>query len=140
MKQHPQVMQAIRRELSDWRLWSVRAVVMGFAVLSGLTVVLFTWLTEQALQAFHALQGLAWWAPLLWTPLGAALLARGPRRVHVQEPAALQRALDSLPVWLLGPGREHWEALQGMGLATLADLRRLPRSGLARRFGGIRRR
>ena len=69
------------------------------------------------------------------TPLGAALLARGPRRVHVQEPAALQRALDALPVWLLGPGREHWEALQGMGLSTLSDLRRLPRSGLARRFG-----
>lgn len=69
------------------------------------------------------------------TPLGAALLARGPRRVHVQEPAAMQRALDALPVWLLGPGREHWEALQGMGLSTLADLRRLPRAGLARRFG-----
>jgi len=69
------------------------------------------------------------------TPLGAALLARGPRRMHVQERAALQRALDALPPWLLGPGREHWEALQGMGLATLADLRRLPRAGLARRFG-----
>jgi protein ImuB len=69
------------------------------------------------------------------TPLGAALLARGPQRVHVQERAALQRALDALPPWLLGPGREHWEALQGMGLATLADLRRLPRAGLARRFG-----
>jgi protein ImuB len=38
-------------------------------------------------------------------------------------------------VWLLGPGREHWDALQGMGLRTLGDLRRLPRSGLARRFG-----
>jgi protein ImuB len=38
-------------------------------------------------------------------------------------------------VWLLGPGREHWEALQGMGLHTLSDLRQLPRSGLARRFG-----
>jgi protein ImuB len=69
------------------------------------------------------------------TPLGAALLARGPRRVHEQEPVAMQRALDALPVWLLGPGREHWEALQGMGLSTLSDLRRLPRSGLARRFG-----
>jgi len=80
MKQHPQVMQAIRRELSDWRLWSVRAVVMGFAVLSGLTVVLFTWLTEQALQAFHALQGLAWWAPLLWTPLGTAAVVWLTRR------------------------------------------------------------
>jgi protein ImuB len=38
-------------------------------------------------------------------------------------------------VWLLGPGREHWDALQGMGLRTLGDLHRLPRTGLARRFG-----
>jgi len=69
------------------------------------------------------------------TPLGAALLARGPQRRHCADRAALQAALDATPVWLLGPGREHWEALQGMGLATLADLRSLPRSGLARRFG-----
>jgi protein ImuB len=75
-------------------------------------------------------------------PLGAALLARWPGRPEGREPgahglslAALQAVLDDAPVWLLGPGREHREALQGMGLATLGDLRRLPRSGLARRFG-----
>jgi protein ImuB len=73
------------------------------------------------------------------TALGAALLARwrddlahGP---HVHDLSALRARLDAVPVWLLGPGREHWEALQGMGLATLADLRALPRAGLARRFG-----
>ena len=69
------------------------------------------------------------------TPLGAALLARGLQRSHCADLATLGRALDVTPVWRLGPGREHWEALQGMGLVTLADLRRLPRSGLARRFG-----
>ena len=37
-------------------------------------------------------------------------------------------------MWLLGPGREHWEALQGMGLRHLGDLLGVPRSGLARRF------
>ena len=77
------------------------------------------------------------------TPGGAALLARwgtaehgdlawGP---HSTEPAALQRLLDAAPVWLLGPGRAHWEALQGMGLQVLGDLRALPRAGLTRRFG-----
>lgn len=73
------------------------------------------------------------------TALGAALLAlwrddlvQGP---HSTDLAMLRRCLDALPVWLLGPGREHWEALQGMGLRTLGDLRALPRSGLARRFG-----
>lgn len=73
------------------------------------------------------------------TALGAALLARwrdgladGPQRTQLP---ALQALLDQAPVWLLGPGREHWDALQGMGLRHLLDLRRLPRAGLARRFG-----
>lgn len=54
---------------------------------------------------------------------------------HATRLPELARLLDAAPVWLLGPGREHWEALQGMGLRTLADLRELPRAGLARRFG-----
>jgi protein ImuB len=74
------------------------------------------------------------------TAQGAALLARcvslqASKPLHCADLDALRHRLDSAPVWLLGPGREHWEALQGMGLRTLSDLRRLPRSGLARRFG-----
>jgi protein ImuB len=73
------------------------------------------------------------------TALGAALLARWrdglAEGAHSAQLKALQTLLDGAPVWLLGPGREHWQALQGMGLHTLADLRVLPRSGLARRFG-----
>lgn len=90
---------------------------------------------QRALQPLgHALQIAS--AP---TALGAAVLARwrddlvnGP---HTSDLPALRRLLDAAPVWLLGPGREHWEALQGMGLRQLSDLRHLPRSGLARRFG-----
>jgi len=81
------------------------------------------------------------------TALGAALLAQwwpppargdaatpvtGP---HADDLAALQALLDDAPVALLGPGRVHGEALQGMGLHRLRDLRALPRDGLARRFG-----
>ena len=69
------------------------------------------------------------------TPLGAALLARVHRELDCTEPEATRRALAAAPVWLLGPGRAHWEALQGMGLRTIADLGRVPRAGLARRFG-----
>lgn len=77
------------------------------------------------------------------TAIGAAMLAvwhpadRGDLvcGAHGSRLQALQTLLDDAPVWLLGPGREHWDALQGMGLQTLSDLRRLPRSGLARRFG-----
>ncbi len=72
------------------------------------------------------------------TALGAALLAawRSDLGVgtHSHDLAALQTLLDAVPLHLLGPGQQHWQALQGMGLATLGDLRGLPRSGLARRF------
>lgn len=65
---------ALRREMSDWRLWWARSVVVLVAILAGLTVVGFTWLTEHALALFFA--GLArwWWAPLVWTPLCTALI------------------------------------------------------------------
>ncbi|MES2101585.1 MAG: DNA polymerase Y family protein [Pseudomonadota bacterium] len=71
------------------------------------------------------------------TPLGAALLARVNARLDCADLAATARALACAPVWLLGPGRAHWEALQGMGLHTIADLKRVPRDGLARRFGPV---
>lgn len=72
------------------------------------------------------------------TALGAALLARWKPGLeigrHTTDLKALAVHLDDTPVALLGPGREHWEALDGMGVRHLSDLRRLPRSGLARRF------
>jgi protein ImuB len=69
------------------------------------------------------------------TPLGAALLARVHRELHCADRHSLARALGAAPAWLLGAGREHAQALQGMGLGTIGLLQRLPRSGLARRFG-----
>lgn len=69
------------------------------------------------------------------TAQAAALLSRVASPPHCTDLATTRQALEVVPVWLLGPGREHWEALQGMGLRTLADLLALPRVGLARRFG-----
>ncbi len=73
------------------------------------------------------------------TALGAALLAgwrdgldQGP---HVQDREALQHLLDRLPLQLLIGDAARLQALAGMGLQRLADVRRLPRDGLARRFG-----
>ncbi|MDO9074077.1 MAG: DNA polymerase Y family protein [Rubrivivax sp.] len=75
---------------------------------------------------------LAQWFPTLPGRSDPAALVAGP---HAGNMAALQTLLDAAPVALLGPGRLHGEALQGMGLHRLADLRVLPRGGLARRFG-----
>ncbi len=71
------------------------------------------------------------------TPLGAALLARIHPSLDCADLAATRHALARAPVWLLGPGKAHWEALQGMGLRTIDDLARVPRDGLARRFGPV---
>ena len=68
------------------------------------------------------------------TARGAAILARVEPPPQCADLDATRRALEAAPVWLLGPGREHWEALQGMGLRNLGDLLSLPRAGLARRF------
>ena len=65
---------------------------------------------------------------------GAAILARVDPPPQCADLDATRVALGAAPVWLLGPGREHWEALQGMGLRNLGDLLSLPRAGLARRF------
>ena len=73
--------------------------------------------------------------PLVLDPLEIGPMEIGPHSTGPEPRRALQPLLDALPLHLLGPGREHWPVLQGMGLHTLADLRSLPRSGLARRFG-----
>jgi H+/Cl- antiporter ClcA len=62
----------LRRELGDWRLWTVRAIVVLLAAVAGLTVVGFTWLAEAAAGRFAALRAVAWWSPLVWTPLCTA--------------------------------------------------------------------
>lgn len=72
MQKDPHVTQALRTEFSDRQLWQTRVVVLTFGVLSGLTVVAFTWLTEHALGLFHWGRGSLEWLPLLWTPFCAA--------------------------------------------------------------------
>ncbi len=69
------------------------------------------------------------------TAAGAAVLVRVEPPPRCPSLEATREALAAAPIWLIGPGREHWEALQGMGLRQVGDLLGLPRAGLARRFG-----
>ena len=68
------------------------------------------------------------------TARGAWLLARhGAGRVLKM--ASLARQLDRLPSALPPPARPYLAWFEGIGCATLGDMRRLPRPGLQRRCG-----
>lgn len=69
MYQPPEFLQVVKNELVNWRLWADRLVVIFFAMLTGMSVVAFTWLSEHALEAFFMLQKRNFWLPLVWTPL-----------------------------------------------------------------------
>ena len=69
MKVNLNVQAALRREMSDWRRWLSRSLVIGAAAAAGLTVSGFTWLTELALHGFSLMQHRWWWSTLLWTPV-----------------------------------------------------------------------
>lgn len=69
MHRPPEFLQELKSELANKHLWADRGVVLLFAILTGLTVVTFTWLSEHALETFFALSGQFIWLPLVWTPV-----------------------------------------------------------------------
>ncbi|HEY1090533.1 MAG TPA: DNA polymerase Y family protein [Burkholderiaceae bacterium] len=70
------------------------------------------------------------WAP---TSLGALALARAGQREAISKPLAA--VLDTLPLHCLSAVQEQAPMLERLGCRRLADVRRLPRAALARRFG-----
>ncbi len=68
MSHDPDFLQNLRAEVSNWRLWRDRAIVLGYAVMAGLFVVGFTVAAEWAFGLFERLHHAAPWAVLLWTP------------------------------------------------------------------------
>lgn len=80
MSHDPHIVSSLRAELGDRDLWRTRIVVLAFGILSGLTVVAFTWLTEHALDWFYRGRDAAAWLPLLWTPICTASVVWVTRR------------------------------------------------------------
>jgi protein ImuB len=68
---------------------------------------------------------------------GAHLLARAalPNQALWAKVTDLEMKLDVLPVRLLASAQDHLSTLAGIGCTCLAQLRQLPRGGLAKRFG-----
>ncbi|MDA7418597.1 chloride channel protein [Xenophilus arseniciresistens] len=64
----PDVLHNLRSELSGWRQWVDRAIVLGYAVFAGLCVVGFTLAAEWAFGLFERVHHAHAWLVLLWTP------------------------------------------------------------------------
>jgi protein ImuB len=69
------------------------------------------------------------------TSHGAWLLAQAGAEKAVRDPARLEPVLAALPVALLDQPPAVLEGLERVGARTLGDCLRLPRGGVARRFG-----
>lgn len=80
MLHQPDWRARLREELTEWRPWVTRALVLAFAAAAGLCVAFFTWLSELAYEYFERVEQSAWWAPLLWMPALTALIVWITRR------------------------------------------------------------
>ena len=69
------------------------------------------------------------------TAAGAALLARAGLELELIETTELRSRLAALSIDLLEQDTAVLDALEKIGVRTLGECRRLPRDGLARRFG-----
>jgi H+/Cl- antiporter ClcA len=104
---------AFKAELSDWRRWVSRLVVLTFAALAGLSVVLLTRLSEQALAVFFNLQTRWAWAPLLWTPLCTAAMVWCTRRwMPGAAGSGIPQVMAALDPALPAPQRRHLVSLR----------------------------
>ena len=75
-------------------------------------------------------------ASLAWAPTSVAALALARGGIENGFARPLPELLDALPLQTLGAVRDHRTTLEQLGCRTVGDVRRLPRGGLSRRFGG----
>ncbi len=90
-------------------------------------------LAQQVRNSVHAL-GFSAGLGMAPTAQAAALFARQRGRLRRKlKRSSMRRLLDTLPFTLLPAAARDADWLEGLGCRTLADLRRLPRTGLRRR-------
>jgi protein ImuB len=74
-------------------------------------------------------------APCVWADATTALKALGLLRLRRDAAGAARLRNDDMPLHTLSASRQHLDSLERIGCRTWGDLRRLPRAGVARRFG-----
>jgi protein ImuB len=89
---------------------------------------------ERARQAFAA-QGFSAALAVAPTPLAALWLAKAGVEITATSLDELRSTLGRLPLQAVTCAADATDAFQRLGLRQLADLLRLPRDGLAKRFG-----
>lgn len=67
--------------------------------------------------------------------LAALWLARAGRRELIEDPGLLASRLAELPIGCTAWDGERLQALRALGVSRVGELLRLPRAGIARRFG-----
>jgi protein ImuB len=67
--------------------------------------------------------------------LAALWLARAGRRELIEDPGLLAGRLAELPIGCTAWDGERLQALRALGVSRMGELLRLPRAGMARRFG-----
>ena len=70
----PDFFAALRADLADWRQWIARTIVLAYAAAAGLAVVLFTWLSDWAIDGYSRISAWQPLALLVWTPCCTAAL------------------------------------------------------------------
>jgi H+/Cl- antiporter ClcA len=101
----------LRDELVLGRQWIDRAVVLGYAVITGLVVVLFTLVSEWASHTHDSLRVSSVWSPyamLLWTPaITVAILWVGRRYAPSALGGGIPRVIRALDEGL-PEAQRHW--------------------------------
>ncbi len=128
---------ATARALAVWGLqFTPRVVLLEHAVLLEVERSLRLFGGLRALQRRMHPQAVELGAhALAWAATAQGALALARAGVSPTPPRELARALDALPPRVLDAALEHEAVLQRLGCRSLAQLRRLPRDGLARRCG-----
>jgi protein ImuB len=67
--------------------------------------------------------------------LAALWFARSGQRILLEDPSLLAGSLARLPIACTAWDADRLQTLRSMGVASIGELLRLPRAGLARRFG-----
>lgn len=124
--------------LLGWQLlrFTPRVVELEGAVLAEVSASLrlFKGLAALAGQV-QALADEAGWGPLGQAPTAGAALALSRHGGGMAGGAGWRAGIDRLPLHTVGALAEQEATLSQLGCRTLGDVRRLPRAGLARRFG-----